>query len=138
MFGSSSARGRADDRFAPNVAELAASCSRYLRARARLIGIEGRETLSRFAIVAGLALGALAAAAFGYVFICLTVVFAVARIFHGGPAWLWVAGAMALLHLVLAAGCALYAWQRVREPFFPRNIEELRKDEAWLHRQKKN
>src|SRR5436190_5123919 len=134
MWASSSAAIHSDERIAPNVSRLVAAVSRYTRARLRLLGVEGKEALGHFGAIAGLGVAALVAFLFAYVFLCLTITFALARAFGGGQAWLWVSAGMALVHLLVAGVSGFVAWKRLRRPVFGHSLEELRKDEEWLHR----
>ena len=73
----------------------------------------------------------------GYIFLVITIVFAIALIFDNPDAWVWIIGIMALLHLAGAAACIWFGWAKFKQPVFSRTMEELRKDETWLHSQSK-
>ncbi len=117
--------------FAHSAALLAAT-ARYGRARLSLLGIEAREAIARYGLAASLIAGALFVAVLGYVFLVITVVFAVAAAFDAAHAWLWVLAAAALLHLGTAAALVWIAWTRVQAGAFPATLEEFRKDQQWL------
>jgi uncharacterized membrane protein YqjE len=104
----------------------------YLRARAELAGIEGREAAMHFGIVLGLAVGGLVLLVFSYVFLVLAGVFAVAWLCGGGNAWIWVLLGAAVLHLLVAGGLLLAVRMKITRPVFTATLEEFRKDQAWL------
>ncbi len=113
-------------------AAFLAATARYARARLALAGLEAREAGTRFGLAAALFAGALFIAVLGYVFLVITVVFAVAAAFDAPHAWLWVLAAAALLHLGAAVVLAWIAWTRVQAGAFPATLEEFRKDQQWL------
>ena len=104
----------------------------YLRARLELAGLEGKEAGVHFAIALGLAIGGLVVLIFGYAFLVLAVVFAIAWACGGGNAWIWVLLGAALVHL-LGAGALFFAVKyKLAQPFFPATRGEFSKDQAWL------
>ncbi len=117
--------------FAHGAAFLAAT-ARYARARFTLAGVELREAGGRYGLAVALVLGALFVAVLGYVFLVITVVFAIAAAFSADHAWLWVMAAAALLHLAGAAALAWFAWTRLQAGAFPATLAEFRKDQQWL------
>lgn len=117
--------------FAHGAAFLAAA-ARYFRARLSLAGVELREAGTRYGLAAAMAVGALFVTVLGYVFLVITVVFAIAAAFDARHAWLWVLAAAALLHLGVAAGLCWIAWIRVRAGAFPDTLAEFRKDQQCL------
>lgn len=112
--------------------DLLAAAWGYLRARLELAGFEGREALSHGLKSLALLLAGLFIVVFGYLFLCLAVVFALATAFGGGSAWIWVTLGAAVLHF--AAGASLLAWARhsSRATLFGATLEEFRKDQAWI------
>jgi uncharacterized membrane protein YqjE len=104
----------------------------YLRARLELAGIEGREAALHYSIILGLAVGALIVLIFGYFFLVLAAVFAIAWAFGGGNAWLWVLLGAAVLNLLGAAGLLFAAKVKLAKPVFAATLDEFRKDQAWL------
>ena len=109
----------------------------YLRARLELAGLEGKEAAIHFAIILGLAIGALILAVFGYFFAVLAVVFLIGLAFGGGTAWLYVVAATALAHFIFAAVLLLVARAKLGAPLFPLTLEELQKDQEWLKKNAK-
>jgi len=109
---------------------LFGSLTRHLQSLLALAGLEGREALAlyvRLAIVLG---AALFFAAFGYIFVLLSVAFALEKLFH--VEWLWIALGFAVFHLLLAFVGGLYVKKYFRTPVFRATAEEIRKDAAAL------
>ena len=69
-------------------AGLIAAALRYLKARVTLAGIEAKAAGAHYGIAAAMVAGALFIAVLGYVFLVLTVVFAIASALGGGRAWI--------------------------------------------------
>lgn len=104
----------------------------YLKARLELAGLEGKEAAVHLAIILALAIGALILVVFGYFFTVVALVFLVALAFGGGTAWIYVLGATALGHFIVAGALVLVARTRLGAPLFPLTLEELQKDQEWL------
>ena len=115
-----------------HAAHFLAAGARYGRARFTLAGLEAREAGGRFGLATAMVAGALFIAVLGYVFLVITVVFAIAAAFDARSAWLWVLAAAAFLHLGGAAALVWLAYQRVQAGAFPATLEELKKDQQWL------
>ena len=115
-----------------HLSALLAAKLAYLRARLELAGLEGKEAGMHFAIVLGLAACGLVALIFGYAFLVLTLVFAIAWACGGGNAWVWVLLGAALLHLLGAGGLFFAVKHKLAQPVFPATREEFSKDQAWL------
>jgi len=113
-------------------AGFVAASLRYCRARLTLAGIEAREAAVRYGIAAALVAVALFIAVLGYVFLVITLVFAIAAALDTPHAWIWVMAGAALLHLGLAAGLVWFAWTRAKAGAFPFTVAEFRKDQQWL------
>lgn len=104
----------------------------YFKARATLAGIEARAAGLHYGVAAGLAVVALFLVTLGYVFLILSIVFAVGAFFEGDGAWIAVMAVAAILHLAGAGVLAALAWRRVGAALFPATLEELEKDQEWL------
>ena len=117
--------------FAQLAALLAAKLA-YLRARFELAAIEGKEALVNYGITLALAMGALVAIVFGYLFLVIALVFLVAWALGGGNAWIWVMLGAGVLHVIGAAGLALVARARLSRPAFAATMDEFKKDQEWL------
>ncbi len=104
------------------------------RAHLQLMGSESKHALVHFGVIAAVAVGGLLCALFGYAFLCLTIVFGVAALMgEEGYASLWlILGAMAVVHVALAAAGIWVVLNRIKKPVFEQTVEELRKDQVWL------
>ena len=117
--------------FTHGAAALAAAV-RYVKARLSLAGIEAREAGAHYGLAAVMVGAALFIAVLGYVFLVITLVFAIASAFNSDHAWLWVMAAAALLHLAGAAALLWLAMRRVGKGAFPMTLSEFQKDQQWL------
>ncbi|MEO7318690.1 MAG: phage holin family protein [Chthoniobacteraceae bacterium] len=117
--------------FSHSASALAATV-RYWKARLTLVGIEAREAGGHYGIAAAMLAGALFVAILGYVFLIITLVFAIAAAFDSAHAWLGVMAAAALLHLAGAAALVWLAGRRLRKGAFPATLAEFQKDQQWL------
>ena len=117
--------------FAHFAALLAAKLA-YLRARLELAGIEAREASVHYAIILGLAIGALIVLVFGYLFLVIALVFLVAALVGTPHAWIWVLLGAAFLHLLGAAILGWIAKVKLSAPMFTESLNELKKDQEWL------
>jgi uncharacterized membrane protein YqjE len=118
--------------FFAHAIELLAAGWLYFRARFELAGIEGREAGLHWLKALGLLLGGIVVLVFGYFFLWLALIFAIATACGGGAAWIWVTLGAALLHFAGGAVLLLMVRALVSEPLFPATIEEFKKDQAWL------
>ena len=108
------------------------STIKYLKAHAQLAAIEAKEAGINYGIAAAMVVGGLVAVVLGYIMLIIAIVFALALLFGGGNAWIWVMLGAALLHLGGAVALVLLAKKRTKTAAFPETLEELRKDQAWL------
>ena len=115
-----------------HLAGLIAAKLAYLRARLELAGIEAREATVHYAIILGLAIGALVVLVFGYLFLVIALVFLVAALLGSAHAWIWVLLGAALLHLLGAAILGWIAKVKLSAPMFTASLNELKKDQEWL------
>lgn len=115
-----------------HLAELLGAKLAYLRARLQLAGIESREALVHYAIILGLAVGALVIALFGYLLFVIGIVFLIAWLLGGGNAWIWVMLAAAATHLIGTATLLLVAKIKLSQPMFEATLAEFKKDQQWL------
>ena len=117
--------------FAHGASTLAAAL-RYTKARLSLASIEAREAGAHYGLAAAMIVGALFVAVLGYVFLVITLVFALAAAFDSAHAYLWVMAAAALLHLAGAAALVWLASRRLGQGAFPETLAEFQKDQQWL------
>lgn len=125
-------RAAEDAGFIGRISGLLAALSTYLRARMQLAGLEVKEAMVHYAIIAGLAVGALVIAVFGYFFLWMAVIFGIAWFIPSEGAWIWVTLAVALLHFGGAVGLLFWAKSRLAHPMFTATIDEFKKDNEWL------
>lgn len=115
-----------------HLSALLAAKLAYVRARLELAGLEGKEAAVHFGVVLGLAVGALIALIFGYLFGVIALVFLIAHFIGGEMAWIWVLLGAAALHLFGAAALLLIAKSRLGTPMFAASLEEFKHDQEWL------
>lgn len=113
-------------------AELLGAVIRYLKARASLFSIEAKEAGLHYGLAGAFVAAALVLVFLGYLFLIITVVFAIAAALGGGNTWIGVLGVAALLHLGGAFGLVLAARKKVQSGAFQITAEELTKDREWL------
>ena len=104
----------------------------YLRARLQLAGLEGKEAATHYALILGLAIGALVVAIFGYFFFVIALVFLVASMCDSEHAWIWVTLGAAFVHFISAAALAVIAKGKLSQPMFAATLDEFKKDQEWL------
>jgi uncharacterized membrane protein YqjE len=118
-----------------NLLALANSLAGFFESRIALFARESRTALVHILFLAGGLIGGLLLLAFGYVFLIVSAVFAIAH--TAGISWVWIAFGAGILHLLLAAGCALFGIAQLKKPMFRASVAELKKDREWLKTQDK-
>jgi len=113
-----------------NFRNLLASVLGYLQARFQLFGLEAGDAGKHYLTLAVFALVALVALLFGYIFLCLGLVFLVAH--WTGWHWEWVLLAFAGVHLLATIIFGALAWRMIGKPFFIETFNEFKKDQEWL------
>jgi uncharacterized membrane protein YqjE len=125
-------RARADPGFFGRISGYLGALATYLRARLQLAGLEAKEAMVHYAIIAGLLAGTLVVAVFGYFFLVLFAVFAISWAIGGANTWIWVTLGAAVVHFALALGLILVARAKFTTPMFTATLEEFKKDNQWL------
>jgi uncharacterized membrane protein YqjE len=115
--------------------ELLAAGLEYFQARLALAGIEAKEALLHFAIIAGLFVAGVTVILFGYLFLCIAITLLVAEFLGVSPGWVILL--MALLHFAVAAGSVLLAVVRLKAGVFTATLAEFKKDQQWLNQASK-
>lgn len=115
---------------------FAAACAQYASARLRLASMEGREAAAHGLKLLVIALAAVVVATFGWLFLCLSLVFLIANAVGGAHAWLWAALAMAGAHFAGVIFLALALKSKLSTVLFPMTTAELKKDQEWLDQEK--
>ena len=125
-------RPMSDSGFIAHCRGVTAAVLGYLSARVELAGVESKEAAGHYLKIAAVLVAGALFAIFGYLFFCLGIVFAIARLFENPNAWIWVALLVALAHFGVTAACAFIvrAWFTV--PMFTSTVAEFRKDQEWL------
>lgn len=102
-----------------------------VRLRTELALAEAKEAGSHYGLIAGLFGGALIILLFAYVFLILTVVFALAEWMDGEHVWIKIMGGATALHLILAMALAWWGKSQLKAGVFEQTKEEFRKDKLW-------
>jgi len=102
----------------------------YVETRAALLAVESKAMLLQLVAIVAFALAALIAVVFGYVFILGSLIAGVAH--AAGVSWTWIALAVGLLHIGLAAVCLLLAKAKLTGRLYPETRAELKRDQQWL------
>lgn len=111
---------------------MTAALAGYAQARAQLGCIESKEAAGHYLKILAVFFAAATFATFGYLFLCLGFVFAVARLFENPNAWIWIALAVAFAHFLAAGATALVAREWLAVPMFSATLDEFKKDQEWL------
>jgi len=114
------------------VRSFLAACAQYALARLKLASMEGKEAGGHVLKLLAYALGAVFLLVFAWLFLCLTVVFLLAKAFGEPNGWLWASLVMAGLHIIVAGLLALRAKAGLSKPLFPITTQEFKKDQEWL------
>jgi uncharacterized membrane protein YqjE len=109
---------------------LASALADFFESRAALFAGESKAAAIQFILIAACLIAALLFFAFGYVFLLVTAVVAIAQL--AKVSWLWIALAAAGLHLLIAFILALIARSGIKKPIFRETVAELKKDREWL------
>src|SRR3989442_773496 len=96
-----------------NAIGLVSALFAYVETRAALLAVESKAMLLQLAAVVALALGALIAVVFGYIFILASLIAGIAH--RSGISWTWIALGAGLLHIVVAVVCVLRAKDSSKE-----------------------
>ena len=102
----------------------------FFESRISLAAQESKAALGHVIILAGCLIGAGVMLAFGYVFLLVSAIFAIAH--ATGVSWVWIALGAGIFHLLLAGACAAIAVSRIKKPMFESTAAELKKDREWL------
>lgn len=113
-----------------NVVSLANALAGFFESRIGLFARESKGALVHLLLLAAALVAALVLVMSGYVFLIVSVIFGIAH--TAGVSWVWIALAAAVLHFVLAVGCALFAKSQLTKPMFQYSMAELKRDREWL------
>jgi uncharacterized membrane protein YqjE len=118
--------------FFDHALELLGAALAYAQARFALASLEGREALGHYLKTLGLLAGGVVIIVFGYFFLCLAAIFAIATAFGGGTAWIWVTLAAAGIHAAIGIVLLFKVRSLVQRPVFAATLEEFKNDQTWL------
>jgi uncharacterized membrane protein YqjE len=113
-----------------------AACAQYAAARLKLASAEGKEAAAEAGKILVLAGAALFVGIFGWLFMCLAVIFLMAKAM-GEHGWIWASLTMGGLHFIAATVLALLLRARGGRAFFPLTAAEFQKDREWLEKETK-
>lgn len=116
--------------FIEHVRALAGWLAGYLQARLQLAGLESKEALLHYLQVLAWLLVGVAVVTFGYIFLCISLVFLLAYLFNVN--WIWIMLGFGAVHFGIALVCLLMARSKLVTPMFSATISELKKDQEWL------
>ena len=102
----------------------------FAEARLGLFVRESKSALVQLIILAALLLAAVLFVALGYVFLLVSVIFEMARLFE--ISWVWIALIAAGMHFLLALIALLIARAKMFKAPYPELAGELKKDREWL------
>jgi uncharacterized membrane protein YqjE len=113
-----------------NLVSLLNTLVGFFESRASLFAYESKGALVHIIVLVACLIGALVMVGFGYVFLLVSLIFAIAHAL--GVSWVWIAMATAGVHFVLALVCALIARSRLKQKMFESTTAELKRDREWL------
>ena len=111
-----------------------AATAQYAAARVKLASLESKEAGAHSLKLLLLGVAAAFVAVLGWLFVCLGVVFILAKVL-GDNGWLWASLIMAAAHFAGAIVLAKILKTKAAMPMFPLTTEEFKKDQAWLEEQ---
>ena len=115
---------------------LASALADFFESRAALLATESKAAAIQFVLIAICLVAAVLFFAFGYVFLLVSAVVAIAHLTNAS--WLWITLDAAALHILLALIFFLVALSRIKKPVFRETAAELKKDREWLRNLEKD
>jgi uncharacterized membrane protein YqjE len=109
---------------------LASALVDFFESRAALFAAESKAAAVQFVLITICLVGAFLFFAFGYVFLLVSAVVAIAH--WANVSWIWIALDGAALHILIALIFVLVAFSRIKKPIFRETIAELKTDREWL------
>ncbi|HEY4282071.1 MAG TPA: phage holin family protein [Chthoniobacterales bacterium] len=98
--------------------------------RLALFARESKSALVQLIVLAACLIAAILFGTLGYIFLVVSVVFEVARLFE--TSWVWIALIAAGAHFLLAIGSVVIARLKMLKAPYPELSAELKKDREWL------
>jgi uncharacterized membrane protein YqjE len=109
---------------------LASALADFFESRAALFATESKAAAVQFILIAICLVAALLFSAFGYVFLLVGGVVAIAH--WANMSWVWIALDAAALHILIALIFIMIALKGIKKPIFRETTAELKKDREWL------
>jgi len=109
----------------------------HITLRLRLAGLEGREAGKHLIKLLVLVVAMVVLLALGWVLLCLAIAFLIAGFCDDPHVWVWIVGGMAVFHLLGVAGIAFILKDKIATPLFPQTLDEFKKDQEWLEKNKR-
>ena len=109
---------------------LVASLAQFLESRVQLAARESKAAARHLVMLVVFCIAAAILSLFGYVFLIVSVIFAIAHFF--GISWTWVALGAALIHFLAAICFLIVARQQVKHPILRDTASVLKEDTKWL------
>ncbi|MDQ6655524.1 MAG: phage holin family protein [Verrucomicrobiota bacterium] len=113
-----------------NLLALANALAGFFETRISLFARESKTALVHILVLVAMLIGALVLVGTGYIFLIVSVIFAIAH--AAGVSWVWVALGAAIVHFVLAGVCGFVAKKQLTKPIFEASLAEVKRDREWL------
>ncbi len=123
-----------DGGIARQVRGFFSAAAQYVAARLRLASLEAKDAGAHSLKLLLLGVAAAFVAVLGWVFLCLAIIFLLAKAL-GENGWVWASLMMAAAHFAGAFVLARVLKNTASQPMFPLTTEEFKKDQAWLEEQ---
>ena len=109
---------------------LASALADFFEGRAALLATESKAAAIQFILIAICLTAAFLFFVFGYVFLLVSAIVAIAH--FANVSWVWIALDAAALHILIALICLVIALSGIKKPIFRETMAELKKDREWL------
>jgi len=113
-----------------NLTSLVASLTQFFEARIALAARESKAALRHLVTLVACMAAAAVLLLFGYIFLLVCVIVAVAHLL--AVSWVWTALVVALLHFAAALLCLIIARGQFKRPIFHDTGVVLKEDTEWL------
>ena len=109
---------------------LVASLAQFLESRVQLAARESKAAARHLLTLVVCCIAAAVLSLFGYVFLIVSVIFAIAHLL--GVSWTWIALGVALIHFLAALCLLIFARLQVKHPILRETASVLKEDTEWL------
>ena len=114
----------------PTLRSLVASVAQFLESRLKLAARESKAAARHLVMLVAFGIAAGVLSIFGYIFLIVSAVFAIAHFF--GISWTWVALGTALIHFLVAICLLIGARVQVKHLMLRDTANVLKEDTEWL------